>query len=186
MKMSWDKLDIPTMLVHGFDMYRVYLSAPGDLDAEKQLCRSVISETNESDAMPSKILLVSVGLPQDGLVEQFRGVVADNIRQCTYYVQVFEDDWGPKNMMRKMFYLACDGRGDAALPMRDVVVFLKDASRETDPDILAFRKELLELADVRVVPFKTSDEMRAHLREITAGWVRQIRESAPRVAALAD
>ena len=166
------------MLVHGFDMHRVYLSAPGDLDAEKQLCRSVISETNEQDAMPFKILLVSVGLPQDGVVEQFRSAVSDNIRQCAFLIQVFQDDWGPKNLMRKMFYLACDGRGDEQLPMRDVVVFLKSAPRETDPEILAFRKELEDLADVRVFHFSTAEEMRTELRKVTGAWVQTIRESA--------
>jgi hypothetical protein len=103
-----------------------------------------------------------------------------------FRVQIFQDDWGPKNMMRKMFYLACDGRGDEALPMREVVVFLKDAPRETDPEILAFRKELQDLADVRVIPFQTSDEMHQRLREITGGWVRQIRENASSAAASAD
>lgn len=173
------------MIVHGFDMHRVYLSAPGDLEAEKQLCRSVISETNQEEAMPAKILLVSVGLPEEGVIDQFRTAVSQNIRQCGYFVQVFEDDWGPKNLMRKMFYLACDARGDEALPMRDVVVFLKDAPRETDAEILAFRKELTELADVRVFHFHTADEMRGQMRMVTSGWVRQIQESTSAAAASA-
>jgi hypothetical protein len=158
-------------------MYRVYLSAPGDLDAEKQLCRSAISETNEKEAMPAKILLVSVGLPQEGVIEQFRSVVADNIRQCTYYIQVFEDDWGPRNLSRKMFYLGCDRRSDESLPMREVIVFLKDAPRETDPEILAFRKELADLPDVRVFHFNDHEAMRQKLLEVTAGWVGDIKQA---------
>ena len=173
------------MIVHGFDMHRVYLSAPGDLDAEKQLCREVVSETNEHEAMPASILLVSVGLPQEGLVEQFRTVVADNIRQCEYFIQVFEDDWGPRNLMRKMFYLAYERRSDETLPMREVVVFLKDAPRETDAEILAFRKELAELSGIRLVHFRTADEMRRELRPVTSGWVQQIKESSASAAASA-
>src|ERR1039457_1415940 len=49
-----------------------------------------------------------------------------------------------ENLFRKMFYLAIECRDDATLPMQDVVVFLKAAPRETDPEILAFRKELEE------------------------------------------
>jgi hypothetical protein len=127
--------------------------------------------------MQHKILLVSVGLPQEGAVEMYRAAVSDNIRQCTYYIQVFQDDWGPKNLMRKMFYLAYDGRADDSLPMREVVVFLKSAPRETDPEILAFRKELADLTDVLVFHFSSREEMAAQLRPITSAWVAQILDS---------
>jgi len=166
------------MLVHGFDMHRVYLSTPGDLDAEKALCRSVIGDTNEAETMAAKVLLVPVGLPQDGMIEQYRTAVSDNIRQCAYFIQVFQDDWGPKNLMRKMFYLACDARADEQLPMRDVVVFLKAAPREIDPEILAFRKELEDLADVRVFHFSTADEMSAQLRQVTSSWAQAILQAS--------
>ena len=173
------------MLLHGFNMHRVYLSAPGELEKEKQLCREVISEVNEVDAMKDKILLVSVGLREDGAVDQIRGPVADNIRQCSFFIQVFEDDWGPKNLMRKMFFTAYEARVDASLPMREVVVFLKDAPRETDPEILAFRKELSDLTDVRVVAFLRTEEMREKLREAATEWVEQIRATDPPVESIA-
>src|SRR5204863_1782941 len=96
------------MMVHGFDMYRVYISSPGDLQREQQTCREAISEINEKEAMPRKILLVSVGLLHDDQVVGYRSAVGDNIRQCTYFIQVFEDDWGPKNLFRKMFFLATE------------------------------------------------------------------------------
>ena len=167
------------MLTHGFNMHRVYLSAPGDLDKEKDICREAISQVNGSDAMKDKILLVSLGLREDGMIEQVRGPVTDNVRQCSYFVQVFEDDWGPKNLMRKVFYTACDLRADETLPMRQVVVFLKDAPRETDPEILAFRKELADLPDVPVYSFQTADQLRQKLSEIATEWVKQIRETEP-------
>lgn len=79
--------------------------------------------------------------------------MAENIRQCAYFGQVFEDDGGPKNLFRKMFYLAAECRDDPALPMHEVVVFLKAAPRETAPEILAFRRELEEQAGVPVFHF---------------------------------
>jgi hypothetical protein len=167
------------MLAHGFDMHRVYISGPGDLEAEKQRCRDAISEINASRAMLAKILLVSVGLPQEGQLELYRSAVADNIRQCSYYIQVFQDDWGPRNLGRKLFYLASDGRGDKALPMKDVIVFLKDAPRETDPAVLAFRKELAELSDVQVLHFADLETMRTQLNEVLGGWVAELEELQP-------
>ena len=162
------------MIVHGFDMYRVFISTPGDLEREQDTCRKAISEINELEAMPQKVLLVSVGLREDGQIVGFRSAVAENIRQCTYYIQVFEDNWGPNNLFRKMFHLATECRDAAGFPMREVVVFLKSAPRETDPQILAFRKELEEQPDVRVFHFEKPDELEAQLREVSSNWVRSI------------
>jgi hypothetical protein len=162
------------MLKHGFDMHRVFLSAPGDLEKERDTCRSAISDVNASAAMPSKILLVTVGLTGDDQIVGFRSAVAENIRQCAYFIQVFEDDWGPKNLFRKMFYLATECRGDPALPMHDVVVFLKAAPRETDPEILEFRKELEQRQDVRVFHFDHPESLQSQLHQVSSAWVRSI------------
>ncbi len=159
-------------------MYRVFIATPGDLQPEQDACRAVVSEVNAKDAMPHKILLVSVGLREDGQIEVARSAVAENVRQCTYYVQIFDDTWGPKNLFRKMFFLATDCRDDVSLPMREVVVCLKAAPRETDPEILAFRKELAEQQHVRVVHFDKVDSLTTQLLEICSEWVRSILETA--------
>jgi hypothetical protein len=165
------------MMTHGFDMYRVFISTPGDLQREQEMCRAAISDVNEADAMPQKILLVSVGLLEDRQIEGIRSAVAENVRQCTYYIQIFEDDWGPRNLFRKMFFLATDCRDDNNLPMRDIVVCLKDAPRETDPEILAFRKELEEQRNVRVFHFNQVESLGEQLREVCREWVRSIMAS---------
>ncbi len=155
-------------------MYRVFISTPGDLAREQETCRGAISEINSKEAMPQKILLVSVGLREDGQIEGFRSAVADNIRQCAYFIQIFEDDWGPRNLFQKMFYLAAECRDDGNFPMREVIVCLKDAPRETDPEILAFRKELEDRKDVTVFKFDNADALKNHLLEACTGWVRSI------------
>ena len=167
------------MIIHGFDMYRVFISAPGDLALEQQACRAAISEVNEKDAMPRKTLLVSVGLLEDGQIEGFRSAIAENVQQCTYYIQVFEDDWGPRNLFRKMFYLATECRDDSSLPMREAIVFLKDAPRETDPEILAFRKELEGRQDVRVFRFDKSEGLKEQMLEVCGAWVTSILAAKP-------
>ena len=136
---------------------------PGDLELEQQTCRAAC--------------LVTVGLQQDAQIEGFRAAVAANVRQCTYFIQVFQDDWGPRSLFRKMFYLATECRDDSSLPMREVIVCLKDAPRETDPEILAFRKELEERQDVQLFRFDKAESLNAHLLEVCSGWVRSIVDS---------
>jgi hypothetical protein len=166
------------MVIHGFDMYRVFISTPGDLGLEQEACRAAISEVNERAAMPQKTLLVSVGLPHNDQIVGYRSAVADNVRQCAYYIQVFEDDWGPKNLFRKIFTLATECRSDSNFPMREVIVCLKDAPLETDAEILAFRKELEDRRDVRILRFATLDSLKTQLVDVCTEWVSSILATA--------
>jgi hypothetical protein len=158
---------------HGFDDYRVFVSAPGDLDRDRQACYDAISDVNEKTAMPAKVLLVSVGLRENNQVEGHRGIVADNIRWSSYFIQLFEDDWGPRDVFRKLFMVALECKDDPNMPMRDVVVCLKD-SHETDAQILAFRAELESRSDVRLVRYSRPEEIRDSIAEIGTGWAESI------------
>jgi len=168
---------------HGFDAYRVFISAPGDLDRDRQACHDAIAQANETTAMPAKVLLVEVGLRENDQISGHRSIVSDNVRWSTYFVQLFEDDWGPRDLFRKLYLLALECRDDASQPMRDVVVCLKDAPRETNEDILAFRKELEESPGVRVFRYSSVDALREHLTEVSNGWARDLIEATKAAAA---
>jgi hypothetical protein len=162
---------------HGFDSYRIFISAPGDLEPDRQACHDAIAQVNETTAMPAKVLLVSVGLRDNDQISGNRSIVSDNVRWSTYFIQVFEDDWGPRDLFRKLFLLAAECRDDVAMPMRDVVVCLKNAPHETNAEILAFRRELEERRDLRVVRYDTVDQLRAELAGICNEWARALIES---------
>lgn len=159
---------------HGFDAYRIFVSGPGDLDADRQAAYDAISQTNETVAMPAKILLVNVGLRDNAQLEGFRSAVSDNVRWSTFFIQLFQDDWGPRDLFRKLFLLALECRDDASMPMRDVVVCIKDAPHETNPEILAFRRELEERSDVNVFRYSRADELREHLQRVCAEWAQAL------------
>jgi hypothetical protein len=151
---------------HGFETYHVFVSAPGDLESDRVAVYQAVTRANESVAMPAKILLVNVGLRENGQIEAYRNAVSDNVRWSTFFIQIFEDDWGPRQLFRKLFLLALECRDDSSKPMRDVIVCLKDAPRETDPNILAFRKELEEQTGVRLIHYSRPEEL-GHLVEST-------------------
>jgi hypothetical protein len=133
--------------------------------------------------MPAKLLLVEVGLRENDQISSHRSIVSDNVRWSTYFVQLFEDDWGPRDLFRKLFLLALECRDDASQPMREVVVCLKDSPRETNADILAFRKELQESPGVRVFRYNSVDALREHLTEVSNGWARDLIEATKAAAA---
>jgi hypothetical protein len=163
---------------HGFDAYRVFISTPGDLEPDCKACYEAVALANETIAMPAKVLLVSVGLRENGQIENNRSIVADNVRWSTYFIQVFKDDWGPRDLFRKLFLQAVECNADAAMPMREIVVCLKEAPQETNADILAFRGELEERQDVTLFHYKTVDELSVRLTEVSERWARAIIGSA--------
>jgi hypothetical protein len=161
-------------MAHGFDDYRVFISAPGDMDRDRQVCYDAIARVDEDVAMPAKILLVSVGLRENLQIEGNRSIVSDNIRWSTYFIQLFQDDWGPRELFRKLFLLAIECCNDPAMPMRDVVVCLKSAPNETDERVLAWRKELSDRTGVRVIQYDRPEELQTHIEEVCTGWTREL------------
>jgi hypothetical protein len=73
-----------------------------------------------------------------------------------------------------MFFLATDCRDDWSLPMLEVIVCLKNAARENDPEILAFRKELQEQQNVRIFHFDNAEGLGERLRKVCGEWVQWI------------
>ena len=164
-------------MAHGFEDYRVFISAPGDLEEDRRACQAAVSQANETTAMPAKLLLVSVGLRDHDQISGNRGAVSDNVRWSSYFVQIFQDDWGPRDLFRKLFLFAIECRDDASMPMREVVVCLKDAPHETAAEILAFRRELDERQDVRVIRYGNENQLQSQLEEVCKGWARSLIES---------
>ena len=165
-------------MVHGFDDYRIFVSAPGDMETDRQACHDVIANVNETQAMPAKVLLVNVGLRDNAQLAGYRSAVSDNVRWSTYFVQLFEDDWGDRDLFRKLFLLATECRDNAELPMQEIAVCLKDAPHERNPDILAFRRELEEQIGIRLIRYRSLDELKERFMEVCVQWAEASIERA--------
>jgi hypothetical protein len=167
---------------HGFDSYRVFISAPGDLERDREACHEAIAQVNEAIAMPAKILFVTIGLRDNDQISGNRGIISDNVRWSSYFIQIFEDDWGPRDLFRKLFLLAVECRNDPAMPMRDVAVFLKRGVHVTNPEILAFRNELETCQVARIFHYANADELKAAVLDACGNWATERVESTARSA----
>ena len=124
--------------------------------------------------MPARILLIEVGLRDNEQISGSRDIVSDNVRWSSYFIQLFQDDWGPRDLFRKLFLLALECREDPSMPMRDVVVCLKAAPMERNPEILAFRKELEEEKRAQVITYETPGQVKEHLLGVFENWTRSL------------
>jgi hypothetical protein len=159
---------------HGFDAFRIFISAPGDLEADREACQEVIAQVNEGAAMPAKVLLVSVGLRDNEQISGNRSITSDNVRWSAFFIQLFQDDWGPRDLFRKLFLLALECRDDTAMPMREVIVCLKDAPQETDREILAFREELENHHELRILRYSGADDLKTQFKDVCEGWAQEL------------
>jgi len=128
--------------------------------------------------MPGKVLLVTVGLRDNAAISGFRSAVSDNVRWSTYFVQLFEDDWGERDMFRKLFLLALECRDNPDMPMCDVAVCVKNAPHERNPDILAFRRELEEQKNIRLIRYGTAEELKEQFKDVCDQWASESIERA--------
>jgi hypothetical protein len=165
-------------MAHGFTDYRIFISAPGDLDADRQACHDVIASVNETTAMPAKVLLVTVELRENAQLAGFRSAVTDNVRWSTYFVQLFQDDWGERDLFRKLFLTARECLDDDGMPMCGIAVCLKDAPHERNEDVLAFRRELEEQKNVSLIRYGTLEELKTQFMQICSQWAQESIERA--------
>jgi hypothetical protein len=148
-----------------FRMYRVVCATPGDseddLERERQAFHEVLGEVNETEGMPLGILFVPVSVPPHmSNKTSFQPLVDDNVRACTFFVQVLHHTWGPPTRNFEHDYqLANACCADAQLPMEGVAVFLK----AIEPGAAEFKGSASE--------FKSMDEFKTCLRSQLSAWL---------------
>jgi hypothetical protein len=160
-----------------YEMHRIYCAAAGDLEEERQAFHRVMADFNEQHAMKRNILLVSVSLPEK-LVDKrgYQSVISENIRACSYYIQLIEDTWGPpQRNFEKDYALAQRCLEDPNQKMQGVEVMFKRPllPNKVDPDVLDF-KESLRPQDDKFFEFGTTRELEQRLAERLTVWLDTI------------
>lgn len=86
----------------------------------------VIGRVNETAAMPLSRLYVPVTLVNVRDKRPLQYAIDENIRDCSYYVLLLADDWGPvERNFRSDYQLALECAADPGLPMQSIAVLRK-------------------------------------------------------------
>lgn len=166
---------------------QVFLASPGGLEPEREACRDVFREHNESAAL-QHLLFFYVHAWEDvaGGVGRAQGRINPRMDGCDYAVVMFHDRWGSPTSedskytsgTEEEFYRAVELLADAKSEMRDMLVLFKDidAARMRDPGddlkkVLTFRS-MLEQPNSRGLMFETFDS-EASLRHKIARKMRE-------------
>jgi hypothetical protein len=153
-----------------YRLIRVFCAAPGNLEKEKQLFQDAAAECNAAEGMAAGCLFVplSVSLKLKG-----QDVVDANIRLSDYFLLVLDDTWGPPGKSFEHDYLLAEAcRAGAELPMREVIVFLKDTPADrVEADLERFRRAIAESAAPRHHVFRDAAEFGLQVRALLSEWL---------------
>ena len=75
--------------------YRIFIATPGGLEMERETFRRVVSEYNETDALPRSVQFVPVGW-EDTLASVGRpqALINQDLHTCDYFLIALWDRWG--------------------------------------------------------------------------------------------
>lgn len=152
-------------------LVNIFLGAPEGLEEERQAFHDAVGDVNEAEGLKRGVLFVPLFVSRK-LHEQ--GVIDSNIRSSTYYILAVDDYLG--SMGRSFEYdlnQAVKCRADAELPMREVVVLLKQQAedRPLEAAVAAFRARPVREGEPRRIEFADAAQFKTVLRDLLQAWI---------------
>jgi tetratricopeptide (TPR) repeat protein len=179
--------------------YRVFISSPGGLDAERQAVRDAIVRFNQEQAIAYGVLFVPVGWElTPGGATRPQGLINEDVRECDYFMLLLCDRWrsksgdgaaGARRDSEEEYELAEDCLKDRASPMRQVVVFFRPPAPEMLAGmsfqlktVLDFKRRLENDRDHPSTTFDTVEQLQEDVRRRLGLWLRDHNEQVDRKA----
>jgi hypothetical protein len=128
-------------------MHRVFCATPVEFEDERETFYQVLGEFNEQKAMPQDVLLIAVSIVPQTMPDKrvYQRAIDDNIRQSTYYLLVWNGDWGPpQRNFERDWNLALECVADSQSPMREAVMLRKENDYKTLDGFKAALRSRLE------------------------------------------
>ena len=180
---------------------QVFLASPGGLGPEREACRDVYREHNESASLDHRsFFYVHAWEDVPGGVGRAQGRINPHMDGCDYAVVIFHDRWGSPTSedskyssgTEEEFYRAVELLADANSEMRDILVLFKDveAARMRDPGedlkrVLDFRARL-EQPNSNGLMFETFDSVASLRHKIGRKMREWLRDNGPKTPVVVD
>lgn len=152
---------------HGFEIHDIFCSTPGDLGQELESFHIVVGQVNEGAGMAHKTLLAPLCLRSNNLILVVGDPAKENIRYCSFFVQVLKDSWGPVGLFRELYDVAQACLKDERSPMRGIAIFVKQPASAEIP------------SGAPVYSFDTVESFEAQLRAVLTEWLNAALAQTP-------
>lgn len=112
-----------------YQMHRVFCATPWELEAERFEFYAIIGRFNEALAMARGILFVPVSVIATQDKRRLQYDIDENVRQCSYFILLLEDSWGPvERTFQRDYRLALQLMEAPDAPMTAVACLQKNQS----------------------------------------------------------
>jgi hypothetical protein len=156
-----------------YRLCNLFCRLAGNLAPEREVFYQAVGACNETEGMPRGTVYVPLSIadyPPDR-----KRAVDENIQLSEFFLLLVEDIWeAPVQSFLHDYRLALRCRADAALPMRDIAVFVKKTPEgEEDGGLGQFRAKLGGPDGPRCYDFGTADELAALLPPVLSEWLSE-------------
>src|SRR5262245_11243952 len=184
--------------------YRVFISSPAGLEAERQAVRDAMVRFNQEQAIARGVLFVPVGWElTPGGATRPQGLINEDVRECDFFMLLLCDRWRVKTSdaagavgrqdSEEEFELAADCLKDKASPMREVVVFFRPPGPQALASmgfqlkqVLDFKRRLEHDHEHPATTFDTIEQLQEDVRRRLGLWLRDHAEQFDRKAEAAE
>jgi hypothetical protein len=155
-----------------FKFYNLLCCTPPDLDSERLVFESSVTQFVEQVSMPDGILFAAASLrpPINAAVQQ--AAIDGNIRMCEFFIQIFGEQW-PDPVFAGFVEYAVECAADPAMATRQIGVLFRNFDAAA-PELRRFRERLAAAGQCEVRDFSSPEDLSDRLRELLAAWYSQL------------
>jgi tetratricopeptide (TPR) repeat protein len=174
---------------------RIFLASPGGLEAERKLCRHVVSSFNDRVAYNSGVAFIVYGWEEvPGRLGRPQATINEFVRESDYLIMMVSDTLGSPTTNEPPFLtgieeelieaLSCATSAD--LPMRDLLLLFKvvDKKRLPVPDrelreVLEFKNRIETSKEILFQRFESEEQLAEHVERNLREWSLPLRPKIP-------
>jgi hypothetical protein len=151
-----------------FGIYRILCSTPPELEGEREIFESALSNFGEAVTFPQHVLFAGASFRDTFDAVRHRAAAEANIRQCDFFLHIFSETW-PATAFQGFIELAQSSIADPAKPMRRMAVLFRNFAH-ADEQVRLYRDALAGAPECDLREFQDAAELDALLHEIFASW----------------
>ncbi len=156
-------------------IYRLLLSMPPDLEAERQVFQTANAKFSEEFTMPAWILFALASPRPDSDPRIYRSAFESNIRFCDFFVQIFGETM-PDPAFAAFVNLAIACTADPNFPLRSTVALFRNPE-SASLEVASLRQRLIGNPGCLVRDFHNTEELDSQAGDILATWYAMIHSS---------
>lgn len=151
-----------------FKFYGILCCTPPDLDSERLVFESAVTQFVEQVSMPDGVLFAAASLrpPINAAVQ--KAAIDSNIRTCEFFIQIFGEQW-PDPVFEGFVDYAVECAADPTKATRQAAVLFRGFPTAA-AELRLFRERLAAASQCELRDFSGPETLSQQLHELLSAW----------------